>query len=80
MVSKDGRQPIRNAAAVMQRIETDRDHFLPFLSPMEPQNAAPSGRKTNERAKIAKAIRVESTDESGNNTWPIVIAKYVYVA
>ena len=67
-VSKDGRQPMRNAAPVMQRMETDRDHFLPFLSPMEPQNAAPSGRKTNERAKIAKAIRVESTDDSGKKT------------
>ena len=74
-VSNDGRHPIRNAAAVIIKIDVESDHLRPFLSPMLPQNAAPSGRKTKESANTAKASKVESTADSGKNTTPIVMAK-----
>ena len=75
IVSNDGRQPIKNAAAVIKRIDVESDHLRPFLSPMLPQNAAPSGRNMNESANTANAINVESTADSGQNTTPIVMAK-----
>ena len=75
MVSYDGKQPIKNAAPVMHRIETESDHLRPFLSPMVPQNDAPKGRKMNERANTQNAMSVESTAESGKNTMPMVMAK-----
>ena len=44
-----GRQPIRNAAAVMQRIETDRDHFLPFCHHEPRTQRQADGKRTRER-------------------------------
>lgn len=68
---------MRKAAPDISRTEMASDCLRPFLSPMLPQNMAPSGRKIKARAKMAKAIKVEFTSEPGKKTWPIVMAKYV---
>ena len=44
---------------------------------MLPQNAAPNGRNTNDNANTANASSVEFTADSGKNTMPMVMAKYV---
>ena len=77
IVSYDGREPMRNAAPVIMKMDSDNDHLRPFLSPMLPQNAAPNGRNTNDNANTANASSVEFTADSGKNTMPMVMAKYV---
>ena len=68
---------MRNVAPLIMRMEMDKAHLRPFLSPMLPQNAAPNGRNTNDSANTANASSVEFTADSGKNTMPMVMAKYV---
>ena len=75
MVAYPGRQPIRKAAPVIRKMDMDSDHLRPFLSPMLPQNDAPSGRNTKDSANTAKESSVELTSDSGKNTMPMVMAK-----
>ena len=72
-----GRHPIRNVAPLISKIDAVRAHLRPFLSPILPQNTAPTGRIKKERAKTANVSRratVGSPD--GMKTNAMTVAKY----
>ena len=77
IVSYDGRQPMRNAAPVIMKMDSDNDHLRPFLSPMLPQKMAPMGRSRNESANTANVCMSASAGSSpGKNTLAMTTAKY----
>ncbi|BBJ76106.1 hypothetical protein TPCU426_06160 [Cutibacterium acnes] len=51
--AKEGKQPIRKDATAIMRMETERDHLRPYLSPQHPQSTAPIGRSRKDRANMA---------------------------
>ena len=64
-------------APLISRIEMERAHFRPFLSPMFPQNTAPIGRTRNAIANTANAYIVATAlSTSGKNATAMTVARY----
>ena len=61
----------------MSRMEVDKAHLRPFLSPMFPQKIAPSGRTRNASANTPNVIMVATILSSpGKNTRAKTVARY----
>ena len=68
---------MRNVAPLIMRMEMDKAHLRPFLSPMFPQNTAPMGRTRNESANTPKVlITATARSSAGKNTMAITVARY----
>ena len=67
---------MRNVAPLIMRMEMDRAHLRPFLSPMFPQNTAPMGRTRNESANTANVLITATKRSSpGKNTSAMTVAR-----
>lgn len=68
---------MQKVAPVIRKMDVDRAHLRPFLSPMLPQKMAPMGRSRNESANTANVCMSASAGSSpGKNTLAMTTAKY----